>query len=304
MQGLVIKTTGSDYVVRTPYADFTCKIKGTFRIKGIKSTNPLAVGDEVEFDADSGYITELLPRRNYMVRKPTNLSKQQHIIAANVDRTLLIVTLKQPETALEFIDRYLTTAEAYRIPAVIVFNKVDLLDDDDLEYLSALEYMYHSIGYKTIRVSATGGLGMAELRSMLSGCITLLSGNSGVGKSTIVNSLVPDAETRVGHISESHHKGMHTTTFSEMFALDEPDSYIIDTPGIKSFGTFDMHPDEVSHYFPEIFRVSAECRFANCTHTHEPGCAVRKALEEHFISESRYNSYLSIRNDLSEGKYR
>lgn len=304
MTGLVLKTTGGEYVVRSDAGDFVCRVKGSFRIKGIKSTNPLAVGDVVEFDADAGYITALKDRRNWIVRKPTNLSKQQHIIAANVDRTFIVVTVKEPVTAPEFIDRYLATAEAYRIPAVVVFNKVDLLDDEEMEYLSALEWLYNSVGYKTVRVAATEGMGIDTLREMLAGKITLLSGNSGVGKSTIINLLVPGVSARVGAVSASHHTGMHTTTFSEMYALPEGGGYVIDTPGIKSFGTFDMKPDEVSHYFPEIFREAAGCRFADCTHTHEPGCAVLAAVEEHRIAESRYQSYLSIRGDLAEGKYR
>lgn len=304
MQGLIIKTTGGDYSVRTQGGDFVCRIKGSFRIKGIKSTNPLAVGDVVEFEPDTGYITGLLPRRNYMVRKPTNLSKQQHVIAANVDQTLLIVTVKEPETAVEFIDRYLATAEAYRIPAVVVFNKVDLLVEEELEYLSALEYLYKSIGYRTLRLSAAIGEGIDELLGLLNGKITLLSGNSGVGKSTIINKIAPNVDVRVGMVSASHHKGMHTTTFSEMFELEDKGSYVIDTPGIKSFGTFDMKPEEVSHYFPEIFRTASGCRFANCTHIHEPGCAVLEAVDRHLISESRYRSYLSIREDISEGKHR
>lgn len=291
-------------MVRTADGDVRCRVKGSFRLKGIKSTNPLAVGDRVECDVEAGYITELLPRRNYMVRKPTNLSKQQHVIAANVDMALLLVTLVQPATAVEFIDRYLATAEAYGIETVIVFNKVDLLDDGWLEYLAALETLYGSIGYRTVRVSAVEGVGIDTLRGLLTGRLTLLSGNSGVGKSTLINRLVPGADARTGDISASHHKGMHTTTFSEMYATDMPDTYIIDTPGVKSFGTFDMAPDEVSHYFPEIFKVSADCRFADCTHVNEPGCAVLEAVAEHRIAESRYQSYLSIRNDLDESKYR
>lgn len=304
MTGLITKTTGTDYTVYSDGIDHLCKIKGTFRIKGIKSTNPLAVGDRVEFDPESGYITAMLDRKNYIVRKPTNLSKQQHILAANLDLCLLVVTISQPVTAVEFIDRFLATAEAYRIPVMLLFNKTDLLDSDELSYLDALEYLYRSIGYKTLRISALNGTGIDLLKTELAGKVTLLSGNSGVGKSTLINSIIPDADTRIGAISTSHHKGMHTTTFSEMYRLPQPDSFLIDTPGIKSFGTFDMQPDEVSHYFPEIFRASADCRFNNCTHIHEPGCAVRQALDDHLIAQSRYQSYLSIRQDLTESKYR
>lgn len=304
MTGLITKTTGTDYAVYSNKQYFICKIKGTFRIKGIKSTNPLAVGDHVEFDPDSGYITNMLERKNYIVRKPTNLSKQQHIIAANLDLCLLVITIKQPVTAIEFIDRFIATAEAYRIPVMLVFNKTDLLNDEEKQYLSALEYLYENIGYKTLRISAVNGTGINELNEELTGKTTLLSGNSGVGKSTLINRIIPEAGTKTGFISASHSKGMHTTTFSEMYRLTQPDSFLIDTPGIKSFGTFDMKPEEVSHYFPEIFKESASCRFNNCTHIHEPGCAVLQALGEHRIAHSRYQSYLSIRQDLSESKYR
>lgn len=303
MTGFVIKTTGPDYTVRSTEGDFVCKIKGNFRIKGIKSTNPITVGDVVDFDPTQGYITALHDRRNYIVRKPTNLSKQLHIIAANVDLCLLVVTIKNPETATTFIDRFLATSEAYHVPTTIVFNKTDLLTKDELEYLEALEYLYRNIGYNTIRTSALSGDGIEEIKQLLPGKFTLLSGNSGVGKSTILNKVIPAANARTASISESHHKGMHTTTFSEMYEI-ESDSYLIDTPGIKGFGMFDMDKDEISHFFPEIFKIGQECRFSNCTHTHEPGCAVLKALDEHYISQSRYKSYLSIREDATESKYR
>ncbi len=303
MKGLITKTTGAEYEVRANDTTYTCRIKGSFRIKGIKSTNPLTVGDEVEFDTDTLYITELHDRRNYIVRKPANLSKQLHIIAANIDQCLLVVTIKNPVTQTTFIDRFLVTAEAYRIPTTILFNKIDLLDEDELEYLSAMEHLYRSIGYKTLRLSAKTQFGMDELHASLKNKITLLSGNSGVGKSTILNLIIPDADARIGEISNSHHKGMHTTTFSEMYSIDET-SHIIDTPGIKGFGIVNMQRDEIAHYFPEIFHISKDCRFNNCTHTHEPGCAVLDALRNHQISESRYNSYLSICDDLTEGKYR
>ena len=303
MTGLVIKTTGADYLIRNEQGDFSCKIKGNFRIKGIKATNPITVGDRVEFDPESGYITDLHDRRNYIVRKPTNLSKQLHVIAANLDQCILVVTISNPTTATTFIDRFLATAEAYNIPTTIVFNKIDLLDDDELEYLKAMDYLYHSIGYNTLQISATQGIGIDRLNELLKGKITLLSGNSGVGKSTIINQIVPDSHARTAQISDYHHKGMHTTTFSEMYAIDK-ESYLIDTPGIKGFGMVDMELDEISHYFPEIFRISKNCRFGNCSHTHEPGCAVLEALDQHLIAQSRYQSYLSIREDITEGKYR
>ena len=303
MIGFVIKTTGLDYTVRSTEGDFVCKIKGNFRIKGIKATNPITVGDIVDFDPAQGYITELHDRRNYIVRKPTNLSKQLHIIAANIDLSLLVITIKNPETSTTFIDRFLTTAEAYHVPVTLIFNKTDLLTEEESEYLEALEYLYRNIGYNTIRTSAISGDGIEEIRKLLPGKFTLLSGNSGVGKSTILNKIIPEANARTANISESHHKGMHTTTFSEMYEVDS-NSYLIDTPGIKGFGMFDMEKDEISHFFPEIFKIGQECKFNNCTHTHEPGCAVLKALDEHLISQSRYRSYLSIREDATESKYR
>jgi len=293
------------------------KIKGNFRIKGIKSTNPLTVGDWVEFDPVSGFITMLYERRNYIVRKPTNLSKQLHIIGANIDQALLVVTLREPETDLGFIDRFLVTARAYRIPVILAFNKVDLLTGDDIPYLEALENLYQGIGHTTIRLEASNpDFSITELYKMLEGKITLLSGNSGVGKSTIINRLIPNAQTRTGEISQSHHKGMHTTTFSQMYPLPIPQSpdlspqslvlsqYIIDTPGIKGFGVVDMQPEEISHYFPEIFHFSHQCRFSDCSHTHEPGCAVIEAVNNHQIAQSRYQNYLAIRADLADGKYR
>jgi len=308
---LITKTGSTDYALFSPDGkEYTGKIKGNFRIKGIKSTNPLTVGDWVEFDPVSGFITELYDRRNYIVRRPTNLSKQLHIIGANIDQALLVITIREPETDLGFIDRFLVTARAYRIPVILAFNKVDLLAEEDIEYLEALENLYGGIGHKTIRLRAADSeFSMKELYDLLEGKITLLSGNSGVGKSTIINRLIPDAQTRTGEISQSHHKGMHTTTFSQMYPLPSPKSsvlrqFIIDTPGIKGFGVVDMQPDEISHYFPEIFHFSKECRFNDCSHTNEPGCAVLEALEKHLIAESRYQNYLAIREDLTDGKYR
>lgn len=307
MKGLVVKNTGSSYLVKTDEGlAVECIIKGNFRIKGLRSTNPVAVGDRVILGEQTGetvYITEIEDRKNYIVRKPTNLSKQLHILAANIDLALLIVTIKSPTTNTTFIDRFLATAEAYRIPAQLLINKVDLYDADDLEYMDALIQLYTSIGYPCTVISAKKDIGIEQLSNLMQGKISLLSGNSGVGKSTLINAIDPLHNARTGDISESHHKGMHTTTFSEMFEL-ENGGYLIDTPGIKGFGTIDMKPEEVGHYFKEIFATSQECRFNNCSHTHEPGCAVLEAVKEHRISESRYTSYLSILNDEDEGKYR
>jgi len=307
VKGLVVKNTGSSYLVKTDEGlAVECIIKGNFRIKGLRSTNPVAVGDRVILGEQTGetvYITAIEDRKNYIVRKPTNLSKQLHILAANIDLALLLVTIKSPTTNTTFIDRFLATAEAYRIPAHILINKVDLYDAEDLEYMEALIQLYTSIGYPCTVISAKKDIGIDQLSSLMQGKISLLSGNSGVGKSTLINAIDPLHHARTGDISESHHKGMHTTTFSEMFELVHG-GYLIDTPGIKGFGTFDMKPEEVGHYFKEIFATSQECRFNNCTHTHEPGCAVLEAVKEHRISESRYTSYLSILNDEEEGKYR
>lgn len=307
MKGLVVKNTGSSYLVKTDEGTAVeCIIKGNFRIKGLRSTNPVAVGDRVLLGEQTGetvYITEIEDRKNYIVRKPTNLSKQLHILAANIDLALLLVTIKSPVTNTTFIDRFLATAEAYRIPAHILINKVDLYDAEDLEYMEAIMQLYTSIGYPCTVISAKKNIGIEQLSNLMEGKISLLSGNSGVGKSTLINAIDPLHNARTGDISESHHKGMHTTTFSEMFELANG-GYLIDTPGIKGFGTIDMKPEEVGHYFKEIFATSEECRFNNCTHTHEPGCAVLEAVKEHRISESRYTSYLSILNDEDEGKYR
>lgn len=304
MEGLIIRTGSTEFEIRTPDgATHKGVVKGSFRLLGIRSTNPLTVGDRVEFDPRTGYITRLMPRKNYIVRRPTNLSRQLHILAANVDRAMLVVTLREPETDLGFVDRFLVTAEAYRVPVTLLFNKTDLLGPEDLNLLRAIEYLYQSIGYPTLRIAAADpACNLEPLSQMLQGRTTLISGNSGVGKSTLINRLIPGAETRVGHISDAHHKGMHTTTFSQMY--EYLGGYIIDTPGIKGFGVVDMQAREISHYFPEIFREAHNCRFDDCTHTHEPGCAVRKAVEEHRIAQSRYHNYLAILDDLTKGKYR
>ncbi|MCM1354922.1 MAG: ribosome small subunit-dependent GTPase A [Staphylococcus sp.] len=312
MTGTVIKNTGSNYLVRTDEGqEVSCKIKGNFRLKGIRTTNPVAVGDRVTISGcndETNYITAIEQRRNYIIRKATNLSKQGHILAANIDQVCLVVTLFHPVTSTTFIDRFLATAEAYRVPAIIVINKIDLIEDDaeSLEYLEAVAYLYDSIGYPVVKLSAKTGQGIEELRTKLNAKTTLFSGNSGVGKSTLINDLIPGLDLATAEISDTHDTGMHTTTFSEMFEIpDMPEkSYIIDTPGVKGFGTLEFDKHEVSHFFPEIFRIGADCRYGDCTHTHEPGCAVREALEEHRISESRYASYLSILEDSEEDKYR
>ena len=308
MRGLIIRNTGSWYTVRTDDGgQFDCKVKGTFRLKGIRSTNPVAVGDVVTItpgaDGQTALIDGIEDRRNYIIRRASNLSKQSHIIAANVDMAALVVTIAHPETNTTFIDRFLASAEAYRVPVLIVFNKTDLYDDAERGQMQRLVSLYQDIGYRCVTCSAETGDGIDALQAELQHKTTLLSGNSGVGKSTLLNLLVPDAEAKTAELSAAHDAGMHTTTFSQMFFLPQGGA-LIDTPGIKGFGTFDMEREEVSHYFREIFRASAECRFGNCTHTHEPGCAVLQAVAAGSIAESRFNSYLSMLEDKDEGKYR
>ena len=325
MRGLVVRNTGSWYTVRTADGRLVeSKIKGNFRLKGIRSTNPVAVGDHVEIAENTGgtaFITAIADRRNYIIRKSQNLSKQSHIIAANVDQAFLVVTVKHPQTSTTFIDRFLASAEAYRVPVILVFNKTDLLDEEERRYQQMMVKLYEMIGYECHEVSALQGYSAGDddvkgaseackgwesveaLLPLLKDKVTLFSGNSGVGKSTMMNLLIPEARAKVAEISDAHDTGMHTTTFSEMHLLPEG-GYVIDTPGIKGFGTFDMEPEEISGYFKEIFEFSRNCRFSNCTHTHEPGCAVRKAVEEHYIAESRYQSYLSMLEDKEESKYR
>lgn len=307
MKGLVIKNTGSWYSVKTDTGKVVeCKIKGNFRLKGIRSTNPVAVGDNVEIALNSegtAFITHIEERRNYIIRKSQNLSKQSHILAANVDQAFLIVTVNYPQTSTTFIDRFLASAEAYSVPVVLVFNKCDILSDDERHYQQSMIHLYETIGYECREVSAATGEGVDELHALLKGKITLLSGNSGVGKSTLINKILPEANLRTAEISDAHNTGMHTTTFSEMLELPEG-GYIIDTPGIKGFGTFNMEPEELTSYFPEIFHFSKGCKFSNCTHTHEPGCAVLKAIDDHYIAQSRYQSYLNMLEDKDENKYR
>ena len=309
MTGKVVKNTGAHYLVETSDGTLVpCKAKGNFRIKGIRTTNPVAVGDNVTIGEPGpdgvAFITKIAPRTNYIIRRASNLSKEAHIIAANVDQAMLIVTLAHPTTSTTFIDRFLATAEAYAVPAILVINKIDILDDEDSqEYLEAVAYLYESIGYKVLIVSAATGEGFDALREELKDKITLFSGNSGVGKSTLINALIPGVNAKTAEISAAHDQGMHTTTFSEMYRLPGGGS-IIDTPGIRGFGTIDFDKSQVAHYFPEIFKVSEDCRFNNCTHTHEPGCAVQEAVEDSRIAQSRYASYLSILEDADEDKYR
>ena len=320
MRGLVIRNTGSSYVVLDGQGQHECHIKGNFRIKGIRSTNPIAVGDNVVYETQSdgtNWITQIEERRNYIVRRSTNLSKDSHILAANIDMVALIVTVNHPVTNTVFIDRFLATAQAYRIPALLIFNKIDLLDSDECRYLEALQGLYSHLGYQTIALSAIDLPAdkdkYGRLLGILQGKTTLLSGNSGVGKSTLLNCLVGEDIARVGQISDAHNKGMHTTTFSAMYPLEpshqselvsESSTWLIDTPGIKGFGSFDMKEEEISHYFTEIFETGKNCRFSDCTHTNEPDCAVRKAVAGHYIAQSRYDSYLSMLGDCTESKYR
>lgn len=306
MKGVVLKSTGSWYQVRSFESGelFNCRIKGKFRVAGIKSTNPIAVGDVVHFHLEDhqegqGIISAIQDRKNYIVRKSVNLSKQVHIIASNMDQALLVTTLAQPMTSSGFMDRFLSTAEAYSIPTIIVFNKIDLYDEEEMMELEYREAVYSAIGYKVLKTSAMQGIGLEKLKEELKDKTTLLSGHSGVGKSTLVNAVEPNLDLRTGTVSLSHRKGQHTTTFAEMHPL-RMGGDVIDTPGIKGFGMVNMKKEEISHFFPEIFALSEQCRFHNCMHLNEPECAVKSALEENKIAPTRYESYLNQLNDYDE----
>lgn len=298
MQGLVIKSTGSWYQVHAEDGElYDCRIKGKFRIKGIQTTNPLAVGDQVNFELEpnsgNGVIDKLYDRKNYIIRKSINLSKQAQIIAANMDQAFLVVTLASPRTSMGFIDRFLATAEAYGIPAVLIFNKLDLFNDAGLEILEQYKAIYENIGYPCYTVSALEGTNIHIIEDLLKDKTTLFSGHSGVGKSSLINALMPDLDIKTGEVSEASDKGQHTTTFAEMHELPFG-GYLIDTPGIRELGIFDIRPEELGHYFVEMRALLNQCRFHNCRHVNEPGCAVIKAVEEGEIELSRYESYLSI----------
>lgn len=305
--GQVIKNAGNTYWVRNERGDIlVCNAKGNLRLKEIRSTSPIVVGDTVTVQIQpdgAALITNIGERRNYIVRKASNLSKQSHILAANIDCALLCITVRYPETTTVFIDRFLVTAEAYSVSAVLLFNKIDIYDAEDREYLEALVRLYSSIGYRCVKTSVVTGEGLDAVQEAVSGKVVLLAGHSGVGKSSILNSLLGKSLQKVGEISQYHKMGVHTTTFTEMIELPNG-GYMIDTPGIKGFGTIDMTIAEVSHYFPEIFNISHRCKYYNCLHLNEPECAVLKAVEEHYISESRYRSYLNILTDMDAGKYR
>ena len=307
-KGLVIKSTGSWYHVKSQSGDVTqCKIRGKFRMKGIKTTNPVSVGDYVDYKIDEkigfGIISHIYPRKNYIIRKSINLSKRAHILAANVDQAVLLVTLVKPKTYPQFIDRFLVSAQAYSIPAKLIFNKIDLYDSDTLDHMKRLIYIYESIGYECFSISAKRNEGVNLIASLLSHKISVIAGHSGVGKSTLINTIDPNLDLRTNDISDMHDSGMHTTTYPEMHSIGN-EGYIIDTPGIKGFGVIDIEKEEISHYFPEMFAVLKECQYYNCTHSHEPNCAVKQAVEDGDISETRYASYISLLEGDDDEKFR
>lgn len=307
-EGTVIKNTGSSYIVRLISGEeVPCRIKGNFRIKGIRSTNPVATGDIVVISKasdDAYYITEIKPRKNYIIRRASNLSKESHILASNLDLAVLVISIKEPCTPTTFIDRFLATSEAYNVPAIIVINKCDIWDDEDRELGEGMKILYTGIGYPVFFTSTVTESGIPELREYLRGKVSLFAGNSGVGKSSLINALIPGVDLKTGKISDIHHTGTHTTTFSEMIEMPGGGA-LIDIPGVKGFGTIDFDASEVSHFFPEIFKKSEGCRYGNCKHVGEPGCAVIPAIENHEISQSRYASYLSILEELADPeKYR
>lgn len=301
-EGIVVSSTGSWYEVDTAQGRLSCRIRGRLRLKGIRSTNPVVVGDRVivEPDGESSVIVGIVPRRNYIIRRASNLSKESHIIASNLDQALLLVTLHSPTTPREFVDRFLVTCEAYKVPVTIILGKADTLTDEHAAEAEEFTAIYEDAGYSVMRLSSVTGEGVDTIRAMLREHTTLVAGNSGVGKSTLVGSIDPTLDIRTGEISESHHKGKHTTTFSTMYALEG--GYIIDTPGVKGFGLIDIEGRELCRYFPEMMRLAPSCRFYNCTHTHEPGCAVTEAVKEGRVAWSRYESYLKILDE--DDKYR
>jgi ribosome biogenesis GTPase len=298
-KGLVYRSTGSWYSVESDGCFYACRIKGKLRLKGIKSTNPIAVGDRVWFEVDEnavepeGTIVGIEERQNYIVRKSVNLSKQTHIIASNIDQVFLLITLHNPPTFTAFIDRFLVTAEAYHIPAVLVFNKLDTCSPEQENEIDALATIYQTIGYKTLKISATEGQNIDEIKSMMQGKVSMFSGHSGVGKSTLINAIAPDLNLKTAALSDQHQQGIHTTTFAEMFALPNG-MKLIDTPGIKGFGVVDMQPDEIGYYFPEFTPLRSACKFHNCMHQNEPQCAVIEAFENGIVAESRYQNYLQM----------
>lgn len=312
MKGLVIKSTGSALTVLTEdFVTRECHIKGNFRIRGIRTTNPVAVGDHVEVETlndGTNWITAIEPRRNYIIRRSTNLSKEAHILAANLDQVLLLVTVNHPVTSFTFIDRFLATAEAYRVPVVLVINKMDLMTEEEKVTADEWKMLYEDLGYRVVKIAATNPDDVQRVRTLLQDKVTLLSGNSGVGKSTLLNALFGEEKTRTGLISTSHDKGMHTTTFSEMYRFTDSPTHrftaIIDTPGVKGFGGVEMDKYEVSHYFRELFQIGRECKYGDCLHINEPGCAVITAVEQGRIALSRYESYISLLGDADESKYR